>query len=238
MQTGVMVIAATAATLGFVHTVIGPDHYLPFVMIGRARNWSRPRLAVITALCGLGHVLSSIVLGFAGVALGVAVAKLEGIEGIRGDIASWALMGFGLAYALWGLRRGWLGKTHSHGHFHADGSLHDHEHHHVEGDHRHLHEGPDKATVTVWALFIIFVLGPCEPLIPLLMVPAAEHSMWGVAFVSLVFGSVTITTMVVMTLLLNAGLRLLPLAWMERYVHALAGSVIALSGAAIVFLGL
>jgi len=59
-----------------------------------------------------------------------------------------------------------------------------------------------------------------------------------VAFVSAVFGSVTVTTMVVMTLLLNAGLTLLPLAFMERYVHALAGGVIALSGAAIVFLGL
>jgi hypothetical protein len=30
----------TADTLGFFHTLLGPNHYLPFVMIAWARKWS------------------------------------------------------------------------------------------------------------------------------------------------------------------------------------------------------
>ena len=55
--------AATAATIGFVHTVTGPDHYLPFVVIGRARNWRLKRTLGVTVLCGIGHVLGSVALG-------------------------------------------------------------------------------------------------------------------------------------------------------------------------------
>ena len=36
----IWMLAGTAATLGLVHTVIGPDHYLPFIVIGRAREWT------------------------------------------------------------------------------------------------------------------------------------------------------------------------------------------------------
>jgi hypothetical protein len=60
----------TAASIGFVPTVLGPDHYLPFVAMSHARNWSRLRTIVITALCGVGHVLSSVVLGLVGLGAG------------------------------------------------------------------------------------------------------------------------------------------------------------------------
>ena len=35
-------------------------------------------------------------LGFLGIALGIAVARLEGVESTRGEIAAWLLIGFGL----------------------------------------------------------------------------------------------------------------------------------------------
>ena len=48
------------------------------------------------------------------------------------------------------------------------------------GEHSHVHaQLPDN--LTPWILFTIFVFGPCEPLIPLVMFPAAEHTMVGVA---------------------------------------------------------
>ncbi len=83
------ILAATAATVGFVHTLTGPDHYLPFIVLGRARNWSLGRTLGVTALCGIGHVLGSVALGLIGIGLGLAVGQLNIIEGIRGDIASW-----------------------------------------------------------------------------------------------------------------------------------------------------
>ena len=56
-------LIATALWLGFFHTLVGPDHYLPFVALQRARDWSMTRTLVIAAACGIGHVASSILVG-------------------------------------------------------------------------------------------------------------------------------------------------------------------------------
>jgi hypothetical protein len=87
-------------------------------------------------------------------------------------------------------------------------------------------------------LFIVFVLGPCEPLIPLLMYPAAMESWGGVLLVTGVFGAVTLATMTGVVALGSRGLDLVPLGRLERFSHALAGGAIFLSGVAIQFLGL
>ncbi|MBP7865519.1 MAG: sulfite exporter TauE/SafE family protein [Acidobacteria bacterium] len=242
MNGEILVLCWTALCMGVLHTLAGPDHYLPFVMLSRARRWSRTRLILVTAACGFGHILSSVALGLAGIAAGVAIGRLEGIESVRGDLASWLLLGFGLAYAAWGIRRGARSREHTHEHRHAAGDTHSHTHDHLHDAHLHPHptdaRGEDRKRVTVWALFVIFVLGPCEPLIPLVMVPASHHSWGGVVLVSSIFGVATVATMTVATLLLESGIKRLSTRWMERYMHALAGAVIALSGASILFLGL
>ncbi len=234
------ILAATAATIGFVHTLTGPDHYLPFIVIGKARNWSLGRTLGVTTLCGIGHVLGSVVLGLVGIGLGVAVGQLDIIEGVRGDIAAWLLISFGLIYAVWGLRKAMRDKPHTHVHQHSNGSAHTHHHsHHHEHSHVHDHEEPGaRRSLTPWALFIIFVLGPCEPLIPILMYPAATSSFWGLALVTGIFAIVTIGTMLMMVFLAQRGIRLIPMQRIERYTHAIAGVAILGSGLAIRFLGL
>ena len=232
----ILVIAGTAATLGFVHTVLGPDHYLPFIVMSRARNWSLPKTLFISFLCGLGHVLSSIVLGFAGIALGVAVLKLENIESFRGGVAAGLLIGFGFAYFIWGLHRAIKNRPHKHIHMHADGAKHEHEHVH-ESDHAHVHE-KKKANVTPWILFTVFVFGPCEPLIPLVMYPAANHNISGVILVALAFGLVTILTMLTIIAVMSWGVSFVKLGKLERYAHAIAGAMIFISGLSVQFLGL
>ena len=234
------ILAATAATIGFVHTLTGPDHYLPFIVIGKARNWSLGRTLGVTTLCGIGHVLGSVVLGLVGIGLGVAVGQLDIIEGLRGDIAAWLLISFGLIYSVWGLRKAMRDKPHTHVHQHSNGSAHTHHHsHHHEHSHVHDHEGSGaRRNLTPWALFIIFVLGPCEPLIPILMYPAATSSFWGLALVTGIFAVVTIGTMLMMVFLAQRGIRLIPMQRIERYTHAIAGLAILSSGLAIRFLGL
>ena len=256
----IWMLAGTAATLGLVHTVIGPDHYLPFIVIGRARNWTLRKTLFVSFLAGLGHILSSVVLGFLGIALGIAVSRLEGVESARGTIAAWLLIGFGLAYFIWGMRRAWRGKPHVHAHLHdhEDAQLHphgpdegphdpDHEHVHQHAhththelaEHAHPHgESPQKANVTPWVLFTIFVFGPCEPLIPLVMYPAARHSTAGVVLVAAAFGVVTIATMLVIIAAASVGASFVRLGKLERYSHALAGLMIFVSGLAVQFLGL
>jgi len=238
MSHEILVIAGTAAGIGFVHTLVGPDHYLPFIVIGRARRWRLSKTLFVSFLCGLGHVLSSVALGFLGIALGMAVFRLENIEGARGSLAAWLLIGFGFAYFLWGLRSAVRNRPHRHIHLHADGEEHEHHHHHAE-QHAHLHESEGKkANITPWVLFAIFVFGPCEPLIPMIMYPAAQHSTFGVVLVAAAFGVTTIATMLVIIALSSWGMSFVRLGKLERYAHALAGAMIFLSGLSVQFLGL
>jgi sulfite exporter TauE/SafE len=176
-------------------------------------------------------------LGALGIALGLAMGGLEWIEGVRGQLAGWLLIAFGLAYTAWGIRRAIRRLPHSHWHTHEDGLAHAHAHRHA-GAHVHAHDevapGARRASsLTPWVLFTIFVFGPCEPLIPLLMYPAAEGSWWGVALVSGVFGVLTVTTMLAAVWVGYLGLSRLSFGNLERYSHALAGLAVLACGAAI-----
>jgi nickel/cobalt exporter len=228
----------TAASIAFFHTLFGPDHYVPFIMMSWSRKWSTTKTAMITILCGIGHVGSSIILGLAGVAMGLAVKKLEIVESVRGDFAAWLLTAFGLAYLVWGLRQAYRNKPHVHSHLHTDTSEHTHVHDHHE-EHLHVHDGrKNLPSIAPWTLFVIFVFGPCEPLIPILMYPAAQSSLFGLVVVTGVFSVITIGTMLVTVLLSRAGVDFLPLTQIQRFTHALAGGAIFLCGLAIVFIGL
>lgn len=225
-------LLSLAIFIGVTHTIMGPDHYIPFIAMSRAGQWSFPKTLLFTFLCGIGHVGSSVVIGLLGVALGVAVGGLELIEAVRGEVAGWLLLGFGLAYTAWGIRSALRNKPHSHFHDHEDGTSHDHEHTHMQ-NHSHVH-GSDKtraASLSGWTIFIIFVFGPCEPLIPQLMYPAALGSWYGVAMVSVVFAIATISTMMVMVIAGYYGLKNLPS--LDRYSHAIAGIAILMCGVAI-----
>ncbi len=230
-------LAATAAVIGVVHTATGPDHYVPFVAMSKAGGWSRARTLTITLLCGVGHVGSSVVLGILGIALGLALGGLQWFEAIRGHFAGWLLLGFGLAYAAWGVHRAIRRRPHRHWHAHPGGVVHDHEHHH-EAEHAHVHapvQAPEQVkstaqVMTPWILFTIFVFGPCEPLIPLVMVPAAEHSVWGVVVVTAIFGAATLVTMTTIVIASLAGLDRLNLKSLDRWSHATAGAALAACG--------
>jgi sulfite exporter TauE/SafE len=233
MSQELVILTITAASIGLVHTLLGPDHYLPFVVLAKARQWSRTKTAIITVLCGLGHVGSSVLLGTIGIALGIAVARVEWFESTRGELAAWLLTAFGLVYMVWGLRRAMRGRSHAHVHAHAGGEIHLHEHNH-ERVHVHPHDQDTTAkSVTPWVLFTIFVFGPCEPLIPILMYPAASASAIGVIVVASTFSLVTIATMVGVVMMLSFGLDQIPTRGLEQYAHALAGLAILLCGIAI-----
>lgn len=256
MTPDLTLLLATAASIGFVHTLLGPDHYLPFVALSKARGWSVGRTSAVTAACGAGHVLSSVLIGFFGIAAGAAVERVVDLESWRGDIAAWMLFGFGLAYLAWGIKRALRGETHSHFHVHHDGTRHAHEHDHRLAPHVHPHEpaagwsgrerfrpaaAPRSAVAaTPWTLFIIFVFGPCEPLIPVLMYPAAHANWLAVAAVCLAFGTATLATMLGLVLALRRGLDALgsQAHGLERWSHAIAGGTVAACAAGILFLGL
>lgn len=231
-------LAITAASIGFIHTVIGPDHYLPFIVISKARSWSIKKTMLVTALCGIAHILSSVLLGIIGISMGLLLSKLKFIESFRGNIAAWALITFGLIYTVWALQKLYKNRVHQHAHVHQDGSTHTHEHgHHHAHSHIHIDE-KNQFSITPWVLFIIFVLGPCEPLIPILMYPAAKNSMFGMILITSVFGITTILTMTSIVLASTFGLTFVSLGRLEKYSNVLAGLLIFSSGLAIQYFGL
>jgi sulfite exporter TauE/SafE len=186
---------------------MGPDHYLPFIVLSKARKWSTQKTVWITLICGLAHVFSSILIGLFGIALGISLKALEMAEALRGDVAGWLLVACGAVYMVWGI-------------MHA---LKNREHHHVD---------TDDGKLTPWALFIIFVFGPCEPLIPVLMFPAATMSLGAALTVASIFALATLATMIGMVLAVLYGLKFAHHK-SHRFAHAIAGAVVLACGLAV-----
>jgi nickel/cobalt transporter (NicO) family protein len=234
MDNSAFAVCATAAGVGLIHTLAGPDHYVPFLALGRAGGWSARKTLAVTVGSGLAHVASSVLLGLLGIVLGVAIARLEALESARGDVVGWLFLGFGLAYTLWGIRVAIRSRPHSHLHVHADGTVHDHEHGH-SGAHVHVHAAEPGAVSRVgpWTLFLLFALGPCEPLIPLMMLAAAQQPAWVVAMVAILYGVATLAAMIGVVALGLCGARQFRAAWLSRCSHALAGASILACGVAI-----
>lgn len=226
-------LLGAAFGVGVVHTLLGPDHYLPFIMLAKARGWSRLQTVLVTSVCGVGHVASSVILGGLGIVFGLAVGQIDNLESGRGPLAAWALVAFGLAYALWGLRHALRKRKGIEAHVHGEGV---HIHSHGLNPHGHEHRKIG-ANTTFWALFIIFVLGPCEPLIPLFALPASQGR-WDVAVLTAaVFAVATLASMVGATLAGLQGLKMVRLGLLEQWSHVVAGCVIAAAGLSVIYLG-
>lgn len=217
MTAEMLALYGLAVTIAFTHTILGPDHYLPFIAMSRAGHWTMRKTIIVTVLCGLAHVLSSVLIGLVGIVFGVSVLKLENIESSRGDLTGWMLIGFGLAYTVWGVRRAVKTRTTLQGHPPATSN----------------------SSLTTWILFTIFLFGPCEPLIPLLMYPAALGGWLHVATVALIFGVTTVGTMLGVVYLTRR--RITPNTHIDapsqlgRFAHAAGGLVMLSCGIAVKF---
>jgi sulfite exporter TauE/SafE len=229
------ILLITASSIAFIHTVVGADHYLVFVAMGKARSWGLTKTLRVTLACGLGHVMSSIIIGAIGILMGAQLASLVRIEGLRGNIAGWALLAFGLVYFAWGMKQAGRSYKHSHPHVHDD-VVHVHEHNHHK-EHLHVHDADAANPITPWAIFIIFVLGPCEALIPLFMYPAAQQSTGLLISVAAVFGAVTLLTMLACVAVASIGLEKVKLPSNGRYAHAIAGAMVVVCAAAVNAIG-
>ena len=202
-----MALTITAGSVALAPALAGPDHYLPFLALARARGWSLRRTIVITASCGVGHVASSVLLGVVLVGIGHSAATWVAVEAVGGEIAAWLLLGFGAAYTVWGIRFAVIPRV-------------------ERRRSARTEAGP-------WLLFLVFVFGPCEPLIPLAVVPAARQS-WGVLLsVSAVFGVVTVVAMTGVVALGFLGARRIRTDGGARWSHALAGAAVTACGVAV-----
>ncbi len=228
MQTLIM----TAISIACLHTLTGPDHYLPFIALSKSRGWSLAKTIGWTLTCGLGHVLSSVLLGLGGAALGWSLGKISWLENIRGGIAGWVMLAFGIGYSMWGLYRLYANKPHKHFDMDDEGGLYVYEHNHGAAV-----LPQERYRVTPWVMFLIFVMGPCEPMIPLLYFPAAQNSWGGMLLLIFIYTVCTLVTMLAMVLLGCFGIAFSRIQPLERYVHVLGGLTIFTCGAGMLWMG-
>lgn len=232
MPTETTILLLTAVGIACLHTLAGPDHYLPFIVLSRSRNWSLPRTIFWTLVCGCGHVFSSVLLALTGAAIGWSLSKLSYLETVRGGLAGWALLFFGLLYGIWGLVQVQRGRAHKHFDIQDDGSLYVYEHKHGE-----TAAPQNRYPVTPWVLFVIFVLGPCEPMIPLLYLPAAKSSWMTMLLLIILYTICTLLMMLILVITGFYGLAFLQMEKLSRYIHVLGGFTIFVCGAGMVFMG-
>jgi nickel/cobalt transporter (NicO) family protein len=130
MNTEALFLVAAVAGVGVLHTIV-PDHWVPITLIARQRGWSRSETATVAFKAGIGHVLSTLVLGLVVWIAGVAFATRFGH--VVDTAASIALIGFGAWIAISALRE--LRGVHRHEHSHRHGHGHSHGH-----GHGHTHD--------------------------------------------------------------------------------------------------
>ncbi|MGH6977143.1 MAG: hypothetical protein ACREED_08970 [Stellaceae bacterium] len=121
-----LLLLAAVVAVGVLHTMV-PDHWVPITVLARQHGWSRAETARAAAQAGLGHVVSTLVIGAVIWLLGVATAQRFG--GVVDMLSSVALIGFGGWFAIAGL----LELRHDHGHHH--------QHHGRDRDHDREHDG-------------------------------------------------------------------------------------------------
>jgi nickel/cobalt exporter len=230
-------LLVTASGTAVIHTLI-PDHWLPFVLIGRARNWSLRTTAMVSGVSALIHVGLSVVLGLVTLALGFAASEVigESLERAAGIL----LILFGLVYAIWAWRKG--------GHFHPGGErLHQNEQRptcdgregHTDPEHQYFHADVDLIrSRSEWTrLWLALIIGanPCVLLIPIMLI-AAEKGGTMLGLVSAAYAVPTICLMVGLSVLGVAGSRGIRLPGAARHMEMASGLLIMILGLVVLWL--
>ena len=200
-------LAVAAITVGSLHS-LAPDHWVPIAAVARARNWSRARAARVAFVCGLGHVTVSVLLGLLALLFGSQLLERLGEQMV--SVAGLLLIGFGVAYAIWGLRGAFAHRIHGHHHHHYD----------------HVH---DASRASMWSLFLIYCADPCVAVIPILFAAAPLSTVETVSIV-VAYEVATVGAMVALVAIAHSGAQLFKGEWIERYGDSMAGVLIVATG--------
>lgn len=206
-QQELLLIGAVVA-VGVLHTLV-PDHWVPITFVARQQQWTRTQTARAALIAGLGHTLSTLLIGAVVWLAGLAVAVRFGH--LVSTLSSVALIAFGAWIAIASLR-----EVHS-----------DIEHHH---DHGH-DDGLEHRARPGLRMTLLLILGssPMVEGIPAFFA-AAKFGAALIVLMSLCFALSTIATYVILCVFSDRALRRVSLGPLERYGEVLSGTVIAAVG--------
>jgi nickel/cobalt transporter (NicO) family protein len=219
-------LLAAAAGVGFGHAVL-PDHWVPLAVIGRTRRYPMSRIARLSSLAGVAHVLVSIALGAVIIAIGLQFRST--IAHAQDTIIGCILIATGVGFLLLELT--------GHGHHHHDGD-HGHHHDHHDDPHHHDpghdHDHDEQASQRLGGLAAVMVpfgaaASPDLTILPVFLAATTAGIATAVGSV-VIFAAVTIGTIVGLTLAAARGGYQIQGEWLERWCNLFTAGVLAAIG--------
>jgi membrane protein CcdC involved in cytochrome C biogenesis len=217
-STGPALLAA-AAGVGFGHAIL-PDHWVPLAVLGRTRRYPLSRVARLSGLAGVAHVLVSIALGSVIIVVGLQIRS--SIQSAQDTIIGWILIATGIGFALLEL----TSRGHSHGHDHHHDHHHDHDH--ADGGRHARSPGKVRGMAAVMVPFGA-AASPDLTILPVFL--AATTAGIATAIGSLViFAAVTIGTIVGLTVAATRGGYEIRGQWLEQWGNMFTALVLVIIG--------
>lgn len=195
-----------ALLISLVHAFL-PTHWLPFVLVGRARKWSRGRIMAVAAVAGMGHVLATIVLGFLVFLLGFKIAEYAG-HSVH-IISGLFLVGIGVLFC-------------------ANHFLH---HRHHAGPHEKEFV-TDKAAIL--SLFGLLTFSPCEAILPVFLAAGTVGWKTVVPLLAIILVS-TVGVMLSLVYFAAAGMERIKSKLLETCEYLIVGLILIVLGVLVVF---
>lgn len=197
-------LIAAAAGVGFGHAVL-PDHWLPLAVVGRTERYRLGRVARLSGMAGVAHVLVSLVLG--GLIVAVGLQLRSAVESAERPIVGGLLAATGVGFAALEL----AGRGHGHSH-------HPPHHHRVRA----------RSAAAVVVPFGA-AASPDLTILPVFLAAAAVGTATAIASL-VVFAAATIATIVALTLCACAGGYRLEGRLIDSFGNAFTASVLILIG--------
>jgi len=208
-------LLAAAAGVALGHAIL-PDHWVPLAVLGRARRYPLSRVARLSALAGVTHVLVSIVLG--GVIIAIGLQFRHTIESAQDTIVGGVLIATGIGFAVLGL----IGRGHHH-----HGQDHHHGHHH-----HHSHENPRSDRFHGLAAVIVPFGAAASPdltILPVFLAAATIGTATALGSLA-IFAGVTVGTIIGLTLAAARGGYEIRGQWLERWGNVVTAFVLVVIG--------
>ena len=228
-STGPALLAA-AAGVGFGHAVL-PDHWVPLAVLGRTRRYPLSRIARLSGLAGVAHVLVSIGLGAVIIVIGLQFRS--SIQHAQDTIIGAILIATGIGFLVLELTGHGHHHDHDHHHDHGHGPAHhDHgEHRHGEHDDRHAGERSARGLSGLAAVMVPFgaAASPDLTILPVFLAATAAGLATAIGSV-VVFAAATIGTIMGLTLGAAGGGYQIRGEWLERWGNVFTAAVLAIIG--------
>ena len=212
MSSATPALIAAAAGVGFGHAIL-PDHWVPLAVVGRTQRYPLARVARLSGLAGVAHVLVSLLLG--GIIIAVGLQLRSSVESAQNTIVGSVLLATGVGFILFELS----GRGHGHSHSHD----HDHDH-----DHDHAPQGRLRGLAAIVVPFGA-AASPDLTILPVFLAAAAAGTATAIGSL-IAFAAVTIGTIVGLTLLATAGGYQVRGKWLERWGNVITAAVLLVIG--------